>query len=507
MQKETTDINDTILADLGSRKARGLDIDVHEIIGLIDFTKKSYTRIKDWILDEKITTKSEWNKALQNQEIKNFLGRYPQSATEYLNLWLKKNEIKIDYKRRISHHSKVFHNGIDVHLELIKLRTEIQQANPVDILKLKEQERTFQDLINCKTIYITTEDLSRNMRIKAKELGLGFNARDIDDVIQAWIKAEQPNRKYEIFQNIVYRPAIASSKICQDMWKKMIYSSFDIDEMQLEVVEGIIRKFMWQVKRKIQDLEVTNHLMPVLLGPQGVGKTTWMNRLVAPLGEITASTDFSQVTDDRNIDIWDNYVLILDEMGYASKADIEVVKNIISSGMLLRRVMRSNNAITARQNATFIGASNRELDQLIRDETGIRRFIGLRFSKKPDWIKMNDIDFGMLWQSVDELGPDPLNSYREVMKDSQETSRIMSPCEEWVYAMPDSYKNTDYKGGSQWFRIFKDWEREHYERHRLDFDDWSKELRRLIRNTADFPFKVQVKGRGHGYMFTGNKKI
>ena len=51
-----TDVNEDILADLGSKKARGLNIDVYEVIALLDFSKKTHLKVKEWILDEKIIT-------------------------------------------------------------------------------------------------------------------------------------------------------------------------------------------------------------------------------------------------------------------------------------------------------------------------------------------------------------------------------------------------------------------------------------------------------------------
>ena len=82
--------------------------------------------------------------------------------------------------------------------------------------------------------------------------------------------------------------------------------------------------------------------MPVILGPQGKGKSTFVNMFIAPLRELTLEVNFKAIEDDRNIDIWNSFILFLDEMGYASKADVDTIKNAITANTLTRRPMRSN---------------------------------------------------------------------------------------------------------------------------------------------------------------------
>jgi hypothetical protein len=500
-KKNTLELTDEILSELGSKRARNIPIDIFEIVSLLDEESDSL-KIRDWLVSQRVCTRADWQKALNCQQIKTFLGRYPKSATEYLQSWIDRHGIIMDYKCNIRHRGRVIHEGEDVAKEIEQIKQELTKSNPKESARLNQRLRLFQDILNCKSPEITTEDLSRDMRIKAKELNLSYNSHDIEDVIHSWVKSEQPNRKFEIFSELMYRSDLAKT----DTWHNMIKAVFDISEMPEEVIIAAIKKFIWQVKRKIQNIDVTNHLMTVILGPQGVGKSTWMNRLIAPLREMTASTDFRQITDDRNINLWNNFVLVLDEMGYASKADVESVKNVISAPLLLRRVMKTNSTINVRQQSTFIGASNREIDQLIRDETGNRRFIGLRFSKTPNWKVMNQLDFRDLWQSVDETASDPLLPYMSYMQEAQEINRCMTSCEEWVYSLPNAYKSKDYQGGTIWYKMYKDWERDHYDKKRLDFDEWGKELRRLIKNTSDFPFIFMLRGRGYSYKFNGNPK-
>src|SRR5690606_33804221 len=99
---------------------------------------------------------------------------------------------------------------------------------------------------------------------------------------------------------------------------------------------------------KALGLKITNHLMPVLLGPQGKGKSTFvLDFLTRPVSELCASTDFSEIQDGRTAELWKHLVLFLDEMGHAAKADIDVIKNRITSPTITYRPMGTNRVVNA----------------------------------------------------------------------------------------------------------------------------------------------------------------
>ena len=129
----------------------------------------------------------------------------------------------------------------------------------------------------------------------------------------------------------------------------------------------------------------------------------------------------------------------------------------------------------------------------------MRRFIGLRFKRQPDYDAINSADFFALWQMVDELGPDPLDRFRDKMKSAQEEIRAMNPCEEWVYALPDGFGNDKFINSATLYLNYREWESHHYGNKRLDHDEWSRELRRLIRNSDDFPVELIPHGKTYQY--------
>lgn len=498
--EEKLSVNDELLKELGAKNATNKTIDVYEVMAFVDFSG-DWQKVRDWFLEQRICNKTEWKKAEEYQRAVEFLGKYPQTAMEYLDLWLEKNHMTIDYKRKIDAKQDITYQGFSVTSELERLKALKESTQDRKVLKdIQSNIRLYENIISCKSIYINTDDLNRKMRIKARELGLKFSQFDIDDVIQEWVKTQQPNRKFEIYSSIMNDTSPTLQARAKKNWKELIESSFDTTVLSKEVVEVVLRKFIWQVKRKMLNMDISNHLMPVILGPQGVGKTTLMMKFVEPLKEMKASTDFSQVTDDRNIDLWDNYVLVLDEMGYASKADIESVKHVITSPTLLRRIMRTNNTVTIRQNSTFIGASNKELKQLIKDETGVRRFIGLDFKTNPDWKRMNSVDMISLWQSVDERGPDPMISQMDVIRAHQNQMRTLSTCETWIRELGPSFRKDEYEQASYWYSLYKEYTMEKNNNWCLTYDSWKNEMSRLIKHDKSIPFLMDI----DKFKFLGN---
>jgi hypothetical protein len=497
---QVEDLHDDILAELGSKKARNIEIDVHDYAELLDLTR-NYTKVRDWFIQERYVTRREWDRVIELRKIKDDLGGNPKTARVFLQLFCRKNNIKVDFKKTIIQNEAVIHDGCNVDEELLKIRSAIATAAPDELPMLHKQERMFSDIKNCRSSRITTEDLARTLRIKARELELRFNGGDIDDVIQDWLLQEQLNRKSEIFTNIMHGhselPLVEAKKQLFDNVKAAFECS---DHTPAEFICAVFEKFIYQVKRKMQNLPVTNHLMPIIIGPQGIGKTTWIQQFLTVLEELVANTDFRQLADDRNITLFtENYVAVFDEMAHIIRTEIEILKHIGTASSLVRRVMRTNNVVTVTQNLTFIGSSNREIDQLIKDETGMRRFVGVRFRRDADFNVINQTNYRAIWQSVDERGPDPMASFVDMLQNKQEQSRVLHPCEQWIYSLPNDFGGGKYIDSTTLYMTYRDWEARHYGTKRLDHDEWSKELRRLILNSDNFP--VDVKPCKHTYQY------
>ena len=456
-----------IIDTIRDMMATGADFDIFELATQIDLSG-DMKRVRDFCINGQLCTKQEWAAALKVSRIKQVLGFVPKTAGELVDKFVRSQRIEVDYQKRMKASRLPVHDGHTITAEDRKDRV-------VDGIARVLEDRE-----------INTVTLARDLRISVAELGMKFTAQEIDDAVSAWFENATEARKTDILLYIVSDDGKAlNSKDKRAAWD-MVTSQFDMAEHDAAFVEAILKKFIWQVKRKLLGLPVSNHLMPVLLGPQGVGKSTFVTKyLLAPVAELVGHTDFKMIEETRNTEQWRNFVLFLDEMGYAGKADIDNVKNKITASSVTGRPMRSNDNVQYRQNATFIGCSNKELDQLIRDETGNRRFAALRYSSKPDWSKLEALDAmacTLLWKSVDEYGDDPSLSVMDKLRKRQEDAREKSVVEQWLedHQVPTMLigKKQD---GRELYKSYKDWAETYTPSRVMDASSWGKEFKRLIK--------------------------
>lgn len=100
--------------------------------------------------------------------------------------------------------------------------------------------------------------------------------------------------------------------------------------------------------------------------------------------------------------------------------------------------MGTNLSTPVPQCATLIGCSNKTLAQLIRDKTGIRRFVELTFSANPDRDIINSLNFTTAWHCEDENGPDPILPHLAELLAQQQAARHRSSVEQWLDAINEA---------------------------------------------------------------------
>ena len=178
---------------------------------------------------------------------------------------------------------------------------------------------------------------------------------------------------------------------------------------QLDV--AVMKHFVWQVKRKMGGLAVEQHMMPVLFGPSGGGKSVAVSQLLSPVADVTITTDMG-IFDDPFAKrmLSRNFVVFFDELQGSNGVDINHMKQIITATNVEWRVMRSEQVQSAPQNATFIGCSNDPVKERICDPTSARRFWELKCKAQIDWDGVNAIDYRKLWRSIDTHSECPVKS-------------------------------------------------------------------------------------------------
>ena len=184
---------------------------------------------------------------------------------------------------------------------------------------------------------------------------------------------------------------------------------------------AVMKHFIWQTKRKIFGLEVGNHMMPVLYGKSGGGKSVAVSSLIKPLSDVALNSDMSLIEDQLfKKALGRNYVVFFDELAGSNRIDVNSLKQVITADRMEWRGIRSENMVSGSQNCTFIGCTNMPVVQRVLDSTSMRRFWQLNCRDKINWDLINTLNYLSLWKSVDEQSPSPIEPVLSQIKRVQE---------------------------------------------------------------------------------------
>ncbi len=293
-----------------------------------------------------------------------------------------------------------------------------------------------------------TDTIRVRLQLLNAELDLGFRDSIINYAFTEYLSANSIRRREALKLAVQY-----DGNARAEVWKSLAETCFTEDD-PVEYTTAVVRKFIWQVKRKMVGLPVFDHIMPVLYGSQGTGKTQFIKRFVSPIAENISYPNLKEITDSRNRQLWKRWVLIVDEMEGYEKTDVDALKNVITKEVVSGRVLNTHDDFNEINAASLIGASNKTLDELIKDSTGMRRFIQLNWANLDEagWQVINGVDFLGLWKSVDETGDDPLKPFKDYTKAKQEEFRQKTLVEQWVLDDQRDY-------GAFPSKIWTDWKR------------------------------------------------
>ena len=263
---------------------------------------------------------------------------------------------------------------------------------------------------------------------------------------------------------------------------------------------AVLKHFCWQVKRKMVGLPVTRHLFAVFTGGQNAGKTTFLKLFFKPLGRFVLDLSIQAVCDDRNYPEFQNHFIgFCDEMSKADKAEANELKKVITTEYLACHLMHTNSMGKPKQNLTFIGAANPALQDIIKDDTGMRRFHEILVVDKeelmPFWDEINRMDYLAIWKSVDENGPSPLMPVLPELTKRQEQLRAKGLVEKFIedeeLQPGDDADDSLFVSTEELYQCFVSWCKEQNIRIIPDKQDFSRKM-------AGFDFKpdrVRVDGK------------
>lgn len=183
-----------------------------------------------------------------------------------------------------------------------------------------------------------------------------------------------------------------------ESWVRAVTGKLESDDL------NVMAHWLWLVKRNVYGFDVVHHIMPIITSPkQGGGKSTAVRKLVTPVEELMLELKVPQVVDERSFTLFTNYLVgFFDEMAGADKVEISDFKRNVTSSTLTYRPMRTNTQVKIPNICSFIGASNSQIYEIIKDTTGVRRFFAINALDKLDHVAINTIDYIQLWKGINE---------------------------------------------------------------------------------------------------------
>lgn len=158
---------------------------------------------------------------------------------------------------------------------------------------------------------------------------------------------------------------------------------------QMDYIEELTRTvnttnqidFSWAFKKWLVSMvacaikeETTNQAVLILTGKQGLGKTTWLRKLMPErLMDYFYSGNINPNNKDTTLLMCEKLLINMDEMASFNKKQIECFKEMITKNMISERRAYAHYTENYTRRASFVGSSNH--NELLMDVTGNRRFL------------------------------------------------------------------------------------------------------------------------------------
>lgn len=210
----------------------------------------------------------------------------------------------------------------------------------------------------------------------------------------------------QLREKTAFRQVNHSSTRLQRLLQRLVRAyTFGTVPWKVELDMLALHQIIWQMKRKLNNMEVTDHICLLFFGDQGCGKSTAVRKLfeVFPSPYI-AHADLDSLAD-RGVrsTIMASPITIMEE-AHLDKAKMETLKQFITEDNRTLRDVFATKARQAPNRTTVVGTTNIHLRNLFNDPTGARRFwsIDTPPGQKMDWSVVRGDYSEELFHLVDE---------------------------------------------------------------------------------------------------------
>lgn len=277
------------------------------------------------------------------------------------------------------------------------------------------------------------------------------------------------------------------------------------------LAEAVVRKVVWQVKRKLAGLPVIWHHVVFLYSAQGTGKTAFWTYLRSVIGDMSRQVDVAELVAEAQLDLYLYPFIDLDEISKADRADVSKWKSLTTKNKVARRVFYTQLIKEVKNMATQVGSTNVPISMVINDPTGMRRWIQLdvkpkdaemrqhfwhevagRYENSDTLLPIEDdgMDWLGFWQSVDHLGPDPLENFEDEIAAQQEGNRARTRVEIWLenfeyernhVITPNSTPPKMFQyTAKNLYTVYNRFEAEFLGKQPMAFNNWGQQFKMLI---------------------------
>ena len=243
----------------------------------------------------------------------------------------------------------------------------------------KYEDRLRHNLITDKEEYcekdgpwqaFTTRDVNTIACECSREFHYNITDRDVWCVLRSdHLPSVHPLREWLKNRHEPYQPTADITPI------DYLASEVVVVESERELWRQCFHKwFVAMVASWLKD-DVVNHEVLVLIGPQGIYKTTWLERLLPPeLRQYVASMpSVREMTKDDRLRIAESALINIDEIDALTERELNQLKSIITASDVNERAAYARTKERRIRIASFCASGNK--DQFLTDMTGNRRWL------------------------------------------------------------------------------------------------------------------------------------
>jgi hypothetical protein len=275
---------------------------------------------------------------------------------------------------------------------------------------------TYSGTVLINGVQCIVPDIINKFRLHCADYNLVFSDAVVEAFLQEWVIEARETHK-----RLIAATVCGPSNVTEGTAElRRFLSVLRTETTDLDV--AVFRHMLWQVKRKISGLPCAYEMMCVLSGGQGAGKSLALQDfLFSPIKDLCyTNAEFGLLRDERQGRIFsDHYIVLFDEMAGADRGDIDRIKQMITARTFKQRRMGTTSHDVLLMNATFFGTTNKELETIIRDNTGMRRFyefkVDTRAETMPKWPILKELDYALIWASVDHAIESPLTEHYDTL--------------------------------------------------------------------------------------------